>query len=115
MPNVHDLTPKLLMEIRDEIRQSNQRLGGIDERLGGIDERLGGIDERLGGIDERLGGIDERLAGLDNRVGRLESGQTRQHEQMKELLKVIDEHAVGRMLDIERRLVVVEDHIGIER
>jgi chromosome segregation ATPase len=108
MPNVHDLTPKLLMEIRDEIRQSNQRLGGIDERLGGI-------DERLGGIDERLGGIDERLAGLDNRVGRLESGQTRQHEQMKELLKVIDEHAVGRMLDIERRLVVVEHHIGIER
>lgn len=108
MPNVHDLTPKLLMEIRDEIRQSNRRLEGIDERLGGI-------DERLGGIDGRLGGIDGRLAGLDKRVSRLEAGQARQHEQMKELLKIVDEHAANRIVDIERRLVVVESHIGIER
>ena len=108
MSDVHDLTPKLLMEIRDEIRRSN-------ERLGGIDERLGGIDERLGGIDERLGGIDERLAGLDKRVARLETGQARQHEQIKKIVEVIEEHAVKRIFDIERRLGAVEDRVGIER
>jgi archaellum component FlaC len=122
MPNVHDLTPKLLTEIRDEIRRSNERLEGIDGRLEGIDGRLEGIDGRLEGIDGRLEGIDGRLegldgrvAGLDKRVGRLEAGQARQHEQMKEILKVIDEHAGERIVDIERRLVVVEDRIGIER
>ena len=101
MSDVHDLTPKLLMEIRDEIRRSN--------------ERLGGIDERLGGIDERLGGIDERLAGLDKRVARLETGQARQHEQIKKIVEVIEEHAVKRIFDIERRLGAVEDRVGIER
>ena len=87
MSDVHDLTPKLLMEIRDEIRRSN----------------------------ERLGGIDERLAGLDKRVARLETGQARQHEQIKKIVEVIEEHAVKRIFDIERRLGAVEDRVGIER
>jgi hypothetical protein len=64
MSNVHDLTPKLLTEIRDELRKSNERLE------------------------------------------RLEVGQTRQHTQSKDMLKLIDEHAVGRILDIP------PDHCG---
>ena len=91
------LTPDMIMEIGEKIRQraietasSEERLAGLDpeERLAGLDpeERLAGLDpeERLAGLDpeERLAGLDpeERLAGLDpeERLAGMTSAERRQ-------------------------------------
>ncbi len=62
-----DLTVEILREIRDEARQTNERLAAVESRLGTMDERLGSMDQRLESMDERLESMDQRL-------GRTEQG-----------------------------------------
>ena len=52
--NVASLTLKLLGQIRDEARQTNQRLDATNQRLDATNQRLDGTNERLDAGFERL-------------------------------------------------------------
>lgn len=50
-----DLATQLLMQIRDEVRKTNGRLGQTNERLGQTNERLDQTNERLSALERKLG------------------------------------------------------------
>ena len=49
-----DLTTKVLIEIRDEIRSTNSRLDQTNQRLDNVTECLGNVTERLDNVTDRL-------------------------------------------------------------
>jgi hypothetical protein len=60
MAKTSDITIEILKQIRDEVRQTNIRLGGVSERLDGVAERLDGVSERLDGVSERVERVEKR-------------------------------------------------------
>ena len=59
-----DLTTRVLIEIRDEVRRTNERLDQTNRRLDGTNERLMQMGDRL---DARLDQTNGRLAALERR------------------------------------------------
>jgi hypothetical protein len=90
-----DVTIEILKDIRDEIRNTNQRLDSVEStlthRLGAVEStlthRLGAVESTLldlaeqqrfvvrytKAIAERDGHLDGRVSGLETRVDKLES------------------------------------------
>ena len=78
---------------------------------------------QIGGTLALLAGQKELVAGqkeLNGRVGRLEDGQKeligrvgRVEGQLGEMVRIVSVEVVTRLVDLERRMVVVEDTVGI--
>jgi len=88
-----DLTTKVLIEIRDEIRSTNSRLDQTNQRLDNVTECLGNVTERLDNVTERLDNVTDRL---DNVTDRLDT-----HE--KVLVRLVDlserhEQTLGKLV-----------------
>jgi len=52
---------EVLKDIRDESRQTNTRLDGLNERVDGLNERVDGLNERVDGLGVRVDGLGDRL------------------------------------------------------
>ena len=57
-----DLTTEILIQIRDEIRKTNERLDSTNERLDSTNERLDSTNERLERLEARQTETELRLA-----------------------------------------------------
>ena len=60
MAKTSDIAVEILKQIRDEVRQTNVKLGGVSERLDGVSERLDGVSERLDGVSARVERVEKR-------------------------------------------------------
>ncbi len=76
------LTTRILIEIRDELRRTNQRLDENNQRLDETNQRLGvlaritqGIDTRLSKMETGNAFIPARVEALEERVTNLELAQ----------------------------------------
>ena len=69
---VLDLTTRVLIEIRDEVRRTNERLetgfGQVNSRLDQTNERIDQTNERIGQTNERLDQTNERLDVTNERL-----------------------------------------------
>ena len=88
-----DLTTSVLIEIRDAVRATNERLDGATGRLDALDARLESVDARLESVDARLESVDARLAGVTSRLDT--------HERV--LIKLVDlgerhERVLGKLV-----------------
>ena len=82
-----DLTVEILKDIRDGVRQTNERLDVNNERLDAMNHRLGGVELTLldlaeqqrfvvrytRTLSEREGRLEPRVSALEARVDKLES------------------------------------------
>lgn len=65
------LTTRILIEIRDEIRRTREDLNG---RLDQTNERLDQTNERLDQTNQRLGVLARITQGIDTRLSKIETG-----------------------------------------
>ena len=82
-----DLHLQVLVEMRDEIRQTNRQLGelrtDVNKRLDDVNERLGDVNERLEGTNQRLGIIEHTMVDYGTQLvmlGRYMKNSTSRHE-----------------------------------
>ena len=82
-----DIAVEILKDIRDGVRQTNERLDATNERLDGVTHRLGGVELALldlaeqqrfvvrytRALSEREGRLEPRVSALEARVDKLES------------------------------------------
>jgi predicted RNase H-like nuclease (RuvC/YqgF family) len=111
---MEDITTQVLIEIRDEVRRTNQRLDGTNERLDATVERLDATVERLDATVERLDATVERLDRVERRQVEAEvristelvavAGAIRE---MKDVF-LEDRRLAAQVSDHERRIQVLE-------
>jgi len=95
-----DLTVEILCEIRDEARQTNQRLAAVESRLGAMDERLESMDHRLGRTEQGLSDLGQfmRQIALD------QARHERLHAHHVDVLERDVEDLKGRVRKIEDKV-----------
>ncbi len=59
----------VLLETRQEQRETNFRLGKVEERLETTNARLGQVEERIETTNARLGRVEERLENIRDLAG----------------------------------------------
>ena len=99
-----ELTTQILIQIRDEIRGTNQRVDRMEQSLG---QRIDGLDDRIAVLTTRVDHVGERTVMLSQRVDALEDRQredalrlsTEVHEVGNLLRTTIDRVLVRRELD----------------
>jgi hypothetical protein len=92
-----DLATQVLIEIRDAVRQTNERLDRTNERLDRTNERLDALERRVSETEIRL--VTELVA------------VARAVNDVRDLLR--DERALApRVEDHERRLLALEQKAG---
>jgi hypothetical protein len=67
--HVTDITPIILTEIRDIVRDLATRMDRLEVRMGGLEGRMGGLADRMGGLADRMGGLADRMGGLEGAFG----------------------------------------------
>jgi archaellum component FlaC len=86
MSDVRDLTPAVLIDIRNELRTLNARVDDgfnrVDARLESVDARLESVDARLGRVEVRVGNLERQMTTVvgilgDNVATEIESLKTR--------------------------------------
>jgi hypothetical protein len=65
---MENITTQVLVEIRDEIRRTNQRLDATVERLDTTILRVDAINERLDGTNTRLDRLERRQVDAEVRI-----------------------------------------------
>jgi chromosome segregation ATPase len=95
-----DLTTQILIEIRDEIRSTNQRLDATNGRLDSTNERLDSTNHRLERLERRQ--VETEI--------RISTQLTEVAGAIRELTDVIveDRELRNTVADHERRLVALE-------
>jgi chromosome segregation ATPase len=95
-----NLTVRILVEIRDELRGTNQRLDKTNDRIDQTNERLDDVTGRLGEVTERLGAVEHAVRDMATQmvfIGR-SLGVTRSKGRRH----------TARLDDLERRVVELE-------
>jgi len=85
-----DLTTKVLIEIRDEIRSTNSRLDQTNQRLDNVTERLDNVTERLDNVTERLDNVTDRLDTHEKVLVRLVDLSERHEQALGKLVTRMD-------------------------
>lgn len=79
--DVADITNRILIDIRNELRGHSAELAGLNERVDGLNHRLDGVNQRIDGLLDVAGAgrqdHEGRLARLETRVDRLEKPRGR--------------------------------------
>ncbi|HEY8208567.1 MAG TPA: hypothetical protein VIG99_13845 [Myxococcaceae bacterium] len=72
--HVTDITPIILTEIRDIVRDLATRMDRLEVRMGGLEGRMGGLADRMGGLEGAFGAfkpdVERRLSALEAAVFR---------------------------------------------
>lgn len=71
-----ELTTKILVEIRDAVRENGRRIEETNERLDAANERLDATNERLDDTNQRLSILATLTRSIDGRVAKLEDRDT---------------------------------------
>jgi chromosome segregation ATPase len=117
LPPMADLTTQVLIEIRDEVRRTNERLGATNERLDTTIQRL---DTGQAATNERLERLGAGQAATNERLERLGAGQVTTNKRLEQLevgQTVTNERLDGinnRLDRLERRQVDAEVRITTE-
>jgi hypothetical protein len=79
MSDVHDVTPAVLIDIRNELRKLN---ACVDDGFNRVDARLENVDACLGRVEVRVGNLERQMATVvgilgENVVTEIESLKTR--------------------------------------
>ena len=109
-----EVTTQILVQIRDEIRGTNQRMDTLVTRVDAVETGLG---SRLDSVVTRLDMVGEQLFLLRQRVGMFEDRQradairlATELQEVKTLLQTIIAQARGRR-DLQERIAACERDI----
>ena len=105
MDTKDDVTLQVLIDIRDEIRATNNRLDGTNQRVDGLNQRVDGLEVRM----------REQIEVL-----REEVGQRIAHSEIRLATAITDVHGtmidvktmLGAQLDLRERVVACERDIA---
>jgi len=80
-PPPDDLTTKILIQIRDEMREMRAsfeaRFDGIERRLDKLDDRMAKLEDRMDRLEARMDRLEARMDELEARMDRLEARMDR--------------------------------------
>ena len=110
-----DLTTRVLVEIRDEIRTMREEHGALLRDHG---EQLRDHGEQLRDHGEQLRDHGELLRDHSRQLGELRLGQERMGVNVSQILQALESGASrrdDRVVDLERRVDRLEDHAGLPR
>jgi len=99
-----DLTATRLERLEKAQRETNDRLGRVEESIGGVQETLGRVVDVLEVHSRQFERMEDALIGISERVDRLTTAIVRGRTQ-----------DLGRLDDHERRLRVLERRNGRRR
>ncbi|WP_404997002.1 hypothetical protein [Caldifermentibacillus hisashii] len=69
------MSEKLLEQIFEELKNMNNRIGGLEQRLSGFEQRFSGLEQRFNGLEQRFGDLETGQKDLVKQVTQLETGQ----------------------------------------
>lgn len=109
---------RLLVEIRDEIRGTNARLGSLDGRVEETNARLASLEDKVERIEGHTSALGERLDAYGRRQTESELRLSTEvlaladvTRQVRDLLATrLDDH--DAVVDHERRLAALEERRG---
>jgi DNA anti-recombination protein RmuC len=68
------LTVTILLNIREELRELNSRVGSIEQHLGTVAGHVGALDQHVGSLERRIDAFESTTArGFEAVTARLES------------------------------------------
>jgi predicted nuclease with TOPRIM domain len=104
----------------EQLAELNRRVERLDRRTEHLEEGQRELVDGQKELNGRVGRLEEGQRELNGRVGRLDEGQQeligrvgRVEGQLGELVRIVSGEVVTRLVDLERRMVVVEDTVGI--
>ncbi len=130
-PPPDDLTTKILIQIRDEMREMRAsfeiRFDGIEQRLDKLEDRMDRLERRIEEIEVRMDRLEARMDRLEGRFDALEAQNSKQHGELlafinevhsdlKKFASIANEtilHYAEEMDKVRGRLNAVEDSLGI--
>ena len=130
-PPPDDLTTKILIQIRDEMREMRAsfeaRFDGIERRLDKLDDRMAKLEDRMDRLEARMDRLEARMDRLEARFDALEAHNSKQHGELlafinevhsdlKKFASIANEtilHYADEMDKVRGRLNVIEDRLGI--
>jgi thiamine biosynthesis lipoprotein ApbE len=104
---MEDITTQVLIEIRDEVRKTNQRLDATVDRLDATVERLDATVERADGINSRLDRLERRQVESEVRISTELVAVVGAVREMRDAF-LEDRRLTAQVSDHERRIQVLE-------
>ena len=102
MSDTVDLTVQILREIRDEARKTNERLGCVEEEARKTNARLDHLSEQMDHLTGRVNAVEVVLTDFSGQFAFL-----------VRFVKNTQKRMTREMVDVRRRLSVVEERVGI--
>lgn len=69
------MSEKLLEQIFEELKNINNRIGGLEQRLSGFEQRFSGLEQRFNGLEQRFGDLETGQKDLVRQFTHFEAGQ----------------------------------------
>lgn len=69
------MSEKLLEQIFEELKNMNNRIGGLEQRLSGFEQRFSGLEQRFNGLEQRFGDLETGQKDLVRQFTHFEAGQ----------------------------------------
>mgnify|MGYP002626957483 FL=1 len=58
---------------KKEIKQIENRLGGVENKIDELEKKISGLDNRMSGLDNRMSGLENRMENLESKIENIEN------------------------------------------